>query len=179
MSREYKKYLLLLSVLLFAVQFGYAKSRKEIEWVTFEQLAELQATAPKKVLISVYTQWCGWCKRMDKQIFANEELAEYVNDHFYAVRLDAEDKNSINFKGNTYHFNKEYKVNELAAALLQGQMSYPSTIIMMEDMVNVETFPGFIELPIMEALLNFFGSNNVIKQSWQEFHKDFKASWIP
>lgn len=179
MSREYKKYLLLVGIFLFAFQYGYANKRKEIDWVTFEELAELQESSPRKVLISIYTQWCGWCKRMDKQIFSNEDLAKYVNEHFYAVRLDAESKNSIFFKGQSYQYNKDYKVNELAAVLLQGQMSYPSTIIMMEDMVNIESFPGFMELPTVEAILIYFGSNAVIKQSWQEFHRDFKASWIP
>lgn len=179
MKKEYRNYLLLFAILIFSVQVGYGKSKNEIEWITFDELAEKQEVAPKKVLISVYTKWCGWCKKMDKEIYANEDLATYVNDNFYAIQLDAETKKSINFKGKTYNYVSDYKVNELAAVLLQGQMSYPSTIIMMEDMTQIESFPGYMELPVFESILMFFGSNAIVTESWQNFQRDFKASWRP
>ena len=33
---------------------------------------------PRKYFIDVYTDWCGWCKKMDKDTFQNPEVAAYM-----------------------------------------------------------------------------------------------------
>ena len=58
--------------------------------------------ASEKVFIDLYTNWCGWCKRMDATTFSNQEIANYLNQNFYAVKLDAETKKSILFKGSVF-----------------------------------------------------------------------------
>src|SRR4051812_22903851 len=52
-------------------------------------------TVKKKVFIDVYTQWCGWCKRMDASTFEDPSVVAYMNTHFYPVKLDAEVKDTI------------------------------------------------------------------------------------
>lgn len=172
----HKSLFLSLSILLFSFQGLFAKD-KQINWISFEELQMKQKENPKKVLISVYTSWCGWCKRMDKQVYTNDSLIQFVNENYYAVRLDAETKEPIVFKGKEYNFVKDYKVNELAAVLLQGKMSYPTTIFMMEDLSQIETFPGFLEVPLMESLLKFFIENAKTNVSWEDFEKSFESTW--
>lgn len=172
----YKSLILSISILLFSFQ-GLFSKEKQINWISFEELQIKQKEEPKKVLISVYTSWCGWCKRMDKQVFTNASLIDFVNENYYAVRFDAETKDPIVFKGQEYNFVKEYKVNELAAVLLQGKMSYPTTIVMMENLSQVETFPGFLEVPLIESILKFFIENGKTNISWNEFEKSFESTW--
>ena len=62
----------------------------KIKWYTFEQAIKLCEKAPKKLMVDVYTDWCGWCKKMDAETFSNAEIAKYVNEHFYAVKFNAE-----------------------------------------------------------------------------------------
>ena len=40
---------------------------QEINWVTFEEALELQKKNPKKIMMDVYTNWCGPCKMLDKK----------------------------------------------------------------------------------------------------------------
>uniref|UniRef100_A0A3Q2YUK7 Spermatogenesis-associated protein 20-like TRX domain-containing protein n=1 Tax=Hippocampus comes TaxID=109280 RepID=A0A3Q2YUK7_HIPCM len=49
----------------------------------------------KKVFIDIYTDWCGWCKKMDKDTFQNPEVAAYMNENFLMVKMDAEGKDPI------------------------------------------------------------------------------------
>src|SRR5579872_7313437 len=86
------------------------EDNKEIHWIT--NIDELQAKMqqnPKKVYVDVYTGWCGWCKKMDASTFQNPDLIKYMNTNFYAVKLDAERKDTIHFMGKEYYFEPQYK----------------------------------------------------------------------
>src|SRR5689334_19909180 len=103
----------------------------EISWVSIDDVQKLMKQKPKKVYVDVYTSWCGWCKVMDKKTFTNKEVIKYLNTNFYAVKLDAEQKDSIHFMGN--HYGMEGRTNQFAVQLLRGQLSYPTTVIMEEN----------------------------------------------
>ena len=74
-----------LIIALFALMSMSAMAQEKIQWMSFEDAVERCAKEPKMVFIDVYTDWCGWCKRMDQSTFANPVIAKYMNEHFYAV----------------------------------------------------------------------------------------------
>ena len=92
-----KHFLFFLCGLLLSVQSGFAGDNKkhEINWMSFEQAEVKMKEHPKKVIVDVYTGWCGWCKKLDRDIYTNDSLIDYVNEHFYAVKFDAEQKTTI------------------------------------------------------------------------------------
>ena len=107
----------------------------------------LTESTPKKIFIDVYTDWCGWCKRMDKATFQNPEVAAYMNAHYYNVKFDAEQKESIEMLGNTFEFVPQGSrgYHELAAALLNGKMSYPTVVFMNPKFEMLSPVPGYQE----------------------------------
>jgi thioredoxin-related protein len=139
----YKNIGITFSLLFFStISFG-----QEVNWISFSEAVELAGSEenPKKVFIDVYTDWCGWCKKMDKDTFQNPQVAKYMEDNFYMVKMDGEGKEPIDFKGKTYKFipsgRKGY--HELAAALMQGRLSYPTTIFLDEEMNMLSPVPGY------------------------------------
>ena len=70
-----------------------------LKWYTWEEAVELNKTKPKKMFVDVYTDWCGWCKKMDKSTFADPAVAAYLAENFYPVKLNAEQKADIQFAG--------------------------------------------------------------------------------
>ena len=78
----------------------------EIKWYTWEEAYELNQTAPKKVFIDLYTDWCGWCKKMDKETFTDPAVVKFINENFYAVKFDAEQEKDIVFNEKTFTFIK-------------------------------------------------------------------------
>ncbi|TYA64899.1 thioredoxin family protein, partial [Seonamhaeicola marinus] len=61
-----------------------------------------QKKTPKKIMMDVYTNWCGPCKMLDRNTFQNQQVANYVNEHYYAVKFNAEGNDQITFDGKTF-----------------------------------------------------------------------------
>lgn len=141
----------------------------KIQWLSFEEAVARQKEEPKKIFIDVYTDWCGWCKKMDKGTFSDPEVARFVNQHFYAVKLDAEGKDPITVNGHTYRYNAEYRSHELAIALLQGQMSYPTTVYLDEKLNMLSPVAGYLTVDIFRKIIRYYGEDHYKQMPWQEY----------
>jgi thioredoxin-related protein len=113
---------------------------------------------------------------MDKETFTNEVISEILNTKFYPVKFDAEGKESIDFLGQTFiNDGKAGNAHQLAVALLNGQLSYPTVVFLTQKdgKVAVAPVPGFKQPKEMEVLLSFFAGNAYETQKWEEFQKNF------
>lgn len=169
-----KKLLLVVTL----VVFGFTIKAQEIKWISFEDAVVLNKETPKLILIDVYTDWCGWCKKLDKITYKNKEVIKLINDNFYAVKLDGEGKEDISYKDYTFKYKEEgrSKYHEFAATIMGGKLSYPTTIIMDSNEKLIDRIPGFIDEKMMEKVLTFFSSDDYKTKEWVDFEKDFKSN---
>ena len=116
-----------------------------IRWYTWEQAVELNKKAPKKIFVDVFTPWCGWCKVMDRETFTKDDVAAYMSENFYCVKLNAEQREPITYEGKKFEFVTEGKsgVHTLAYALLDGKMSYPTVVYLNERFERIMISPGY------------------------------------
>ena len=169
---------LIIPILLFLCSLQSFAQEPEVNWVTFEQAVELNKKTPKPFLIDIYTDWCGWCKRMDKTTYQNEILVQYINKNFHAVKLDGEQKEDITFKDYTFKFKPSGRrgYNEFAAVLLNGKLSYPTTVFMNKEMELLDRVPGYLNEKIMEQVTSYFADEKYKTEKWEDFVKNFKSS---
>lgn len=153
------------------------KNKEKVNWITVEELNEQYAKSPKPILIDIYTDWCGWCKEMDRTTYTNEKLASYVNTKYYAVKFNAESRDILMFNGKQYKFNQQYKTNELAIYLTGGQLSYPTTVFMSGINTQPASLPGYMKPKQMEAPLKYFGERADKNETFVVFNKSMKAEW--
>lgn len=121
------------------------ESKESIEWLNLETAADRNKEEKKFFFLDIYTDWCGWCKKMDQSTFKDSSVVAYMNEHFFAVKMNAESKAPIAYIEVLY----EYKMfngkgyNELAVNLLSGKMSFPSFVVLSKKEVKVGTLVGF------------------------------------
>ena len=167
--------ILILSVAAFmAFRFsdqGQSKEAEKVQWYTWKEAIELSDKEPKKLFIDMYTNWCGWCKRMDATTFTDPKVVQMLNNDFYAVKFNAEQKEPVAYKGHTFTFIDSGRrgVHELAYSLLEGRLGYPSYVYMDEQQKRITISPGYKPVDKMVKELEFIKGEHYKKGSFQDY----------
>ena len=143
-----------------------------LKWYTWEEAVELNKTKPKKMLVDVYTDWCGWCKVMDKKTFTDAEVVEYINKNFYSVKFNAEQKGNVKFNEQNFGYVETGNgkgVHTLAYALLDGKLGYPTIVYLNEKYERILISPGFKEVGDMMKELKFTAEEQYAKTTWEAY----------
>ena len=116
---------------------------------------------------------------MDKDTFTNPVISDILNNKYYPVKFNAEGNESITFFGQTFvNDGKSGKAHQLAVALLQGQLSYPTVVFLIpqkDGKIQTSPVPGYRAPKDMEILLSFFADGAYDKQSFEEYQKTFQG----
>jgi thioredoxin-related protein len=176
-----RKWVLAVLLIIGISAFGFKSggNDKEIHWMNFDDAVKLSQKHPKKIFIDVYTQWCGWCKKMDESTYTDPDIINYINKNFYAVRLDAE-------TGDTFHF-KEHKfsnvqphtrgyANELAYSLLDGKLGYPTTVYMDENFNRLSYLQSYASAADLMPILKYFAEDKYKTMNFDDYKKSLQSS---
>ncbi len=174
------KFTLLSAVLLLFTVSTHA----QVKWMSFEEAEEAMKKEPRKMLVDVYTLWCGPCKMMEAQTFQNPVIAEYINENFYPVKFNAESAGPVTFKGKTFE-NPNYQegkrgrnsTHQLAYAIagVNGRLSYPTVVYLDEEYNIISPVPGFLRPPQIEPLLHYIIEEAYNEVEYQEYQKNFES----
>lgn len=179
-----KKIVIIVTLALLTSVSGIAQ---EINWVTLEEAIALQKKAPKKIMMDVYTVWCGPCKMLDKNTFSNPDVVEYVNKNYYAVKFNGEGKDVVKYKDKSFS-NPNYSeakartrnsAHELARYL---QISaYPTIVFFDENAEVIAPIRGYQKPTQLELYLKLFKNDDhkdiKTQDDFNEYFKTFKSEF--
>lgn len=79
-----------LLIIIFTISSFVIKAQESYH---FNQLDSLQGIKSKRVLVIVTTKWCNYCKASEEVIANDIKLKQLINDQYYLIKLDVEEKN--------------------------------------------------------------------------------------
>lgn len=111
----------------------------------------------KRVIVDVYTDWCGWCRKMDSEAYSNSEVKKIIEDSFIFVKLNAEGSDKVTYNG------KEYTEEDLAVYFEAS--GYPTNVFLEPDgkviefkydTVKMKNVPGYFKTDEFKKILKYF-----------------------
>ncbi len=173
---------IILSLLTIIGLFTFLSSNAQqaktptIKWISLKEALELNKTAPKKIAIDLYTDWCGWCKRMDVTTFADSAVAAYMNQNFYAVKFNAETSDTVFYK-NQILINQGVAFNKRATHdfALQvgsdnGRMGFPTITYLDENSNKAQAIPGYLTADQYLLCLKYINENHYKTKTFEEYY---------
>ncbi len=167
--------------LLFVLVIGIssqlsAQQAESIKWMSITEAEKLSAQQPKKILIDIYTDWCGWCKKLDATTYKDPRVVKYLNEHYYAVKLNAESKEKIMYQNKEFSYEPAKRINGVAANFLSGSGGYPTTTFLDEKLQVISIVPGYLQADMMTNILTFFGENHYLNTDWNTYLSSLNAT---
>lgn len=173
-------------LLIISSSFMVQAQAEQINWMSIEEAVEANKKEPRKIMIDVYTKWCGPCKMMMKNTFTNPDVIRYINTHFYAVKFDAESADAVTFKGQFFE-NPDYNPNATGrngvhqfSRALQVR-AYPTIVYMDEELNIIAPISGYRTPPQLELYLRLVAENAyktvTTDDQWQAYQANFKPTF--
>lgn len=159
---------------------------QKIKWKTLEEAQAAAKKDGKPLMVDVYTQWCGPCKMLSGRTFMDDQLAAYVNQHFHAVKFDAEGPQKTTFNGKAYSNpghnpqmgagrNSTHELT-MAIAPVNGRVAYPTVVYIDKDGQVITPVQGYLTPEQMEPILRYIAEGKYKGMDYQTFMKDFKSA---
>lgn len=171
------KFLLIIFLFILSSAKVNSTGHDKLDWLKMDGLTEKMKSNPRPAIIDIYTNWCYWCKVMDKKTYHNTKVISYINDHFYPVKLDAETRQIVEWQNKRYNFNDNYKINDFAFYASSGDIGFPTTVIIPDENSAPISFQGFLEPKEIEPILKYFGEGAYKTKTYTVYKSTFKASW--
>jgi thioredoxin-related protein len=176
----------MLFVVILCLAMTTISAQDKIQWMTMNEALASQKENPKKIIMDVYTKWCGPCKLMDKNTFSNKDVIDFINENFYAVKFNAEGTEEVTYQDFTYT-NPNYQPGRkgrnathfFADALrISG---YPSMVFFKDDGELIQSVPGYRTPKQLEIYLKMIANddyqNLTTVEAWEEYQKNFKGTF--
>jgi thioredoxin-related protein len=141
---------LILLISLSGNNFAEA-SPKAIKWYTYTDGLAAATQQNKKILIIFSANWCGFCKKMNKETFANKAVMDYIDENIIPVKVDAEAEKKL--------------VSQYAISAL------PSHVFLSETGNSLGTLTGFIEATKFLSVLKYINGNDNNPLSLEKYFK--------
>ena len=120
----------------------------DLHWLGMGEIEAAVSNNKKKVIVDVYTDWCGPCKMMDARTFTEPAVQEAINANFHPVKFNAEGADPIEFKGKSWTNpnhdpNKRGRNSQHELASFFKVPGYPTLVVLDENFNVIKKIVGF------------------------------------
>jgi len=132
-------------------------------WLPYNEGLLKAEKETKHVLIYFYTNECGWCKKMEKETYSNEEVKEILSDKFVAIKINAKSENKVVENGK--------EISERKLATLYQISGYPTTWFLESNHNRIAPLPGYVSTEQFIPVIKYIGEGWYKSISFEEYLK--------
>lgn len=132
-----------------------------LNWLSYNEGLTLAEKENKYVLINFYTDWCGYCKKMDREAYSDKEIIKTISQNFVTIKINAEAESKVVENG------KEITERELAK--LYQVSGYPTIWFLESDRKRIAPLPGYVPPQQFKIVLNYIGEGWYKSISFEEY----------
>jgi thioredoxin-related protein len=156
-----------LLLLGLAVTPRAAAAAEEIQWLSWDAGLEQAETSGRPILVDVYTDWCGWCKRMDREVYARADVRDALSRRFVPIKLNAESKATATYQSQ--------KLTERGIAAKFKVSGYPTTVFLASNGKHLVNAPGYLAPDRFLQVLSYVGDGHFERgTSFEDFTRKSK-----
>ena len=141
---------------------GAKAGSTELKWLSYNQAQAIAEKTHKPMLVDIYTDWCGWCKRMDATTYHDPKVIQTLNTSFVLVRVNAESSRPVRYM-------KEDLTEQRLSREVFGVTGFPTTIFLKPSGELIAGQPGYLAADVFDSILRYVGSGAYAKMKYDEF----------
>lgn len=120
-----------------------------VSWVGYDEGMALGKKDGGKILLHFYADWCHYCKKMNNEIFSQEDAADFINRNFIPVRVNSDKEQQLA---------EAYRVTGL-----------PTTLFMDKNGEVILSIPGYLPKEMFMSYMKFIQTDSYQSMSFREF----------
>lgn len=138
--------------LVIPASFLSARETKEtVKWLSFDEGQKKGEAQDQKFFLYFYTDWCGYCRKLEKETFTDKAVAKYLNNNFIPVRINSE------------HLPK--------VAARFGVRGFPDLRFLTPKGENIGSLPGYVDANKLLPMLKYIHTDSYLTMSYSDFVK--------
>ncbi len=131
------------------------------QWQSFGDGLTSARENHKMIMVDVYTDWCGWCKKLDREVYPDSRVSTLLAKSFVAIKVNAESSSPLEYKGQ--------RMTEEQFARASGVTGYPTILFMDEEGTVVTTLPGYLPADRFSRVLEYVADKRYTKESLDDY----------
>ena len=148
----------------------------QVKWHSIEE-ANSAKIGERLYFVDFYTSWCGYCKKMDRNTFADSTVAKILNKYYYPVKFDAESNKEVKWFGQNYKsvYSGRSRIHEFA----KGISGFPTFRLYRSNGTVFQDIPGYYPPKEFVVVLWYFANGDYQRYSFEMYQKIFDTKIRP
>lgn len=143
------------------------KVESAIKWVKYDEGLRMAAEENKPIFVDFYTNWCGYCKKMDRETFSDAEVASYMREKFVTVKVNAESNETVAVS--------DESLSEKQVSRSFGVRGYPTYWFLKASGEKIDNVRGYRPPESFLTILQFIGDGHYENKTWKEYMDEIKS----
>lgn len=139
-----------------------------VSWQVYDKGLSQSQSEKKHTMVQFFATWCGYCRKMDTEVFNQPEVMGEIEQHFVPVRVTESSINKVKYEGQD--------ITERELTLKHGISGYPTFVFLKPNGEVITKLPGYVDAKQMQGILKFIGTGAYEKMDYATFEKQLAAS---